>query len=348
MFASFNRSARRKKLPLQTKTAIIKRKGRKFLKWNLIAGFFAVVLIILLFTLFVKFISSDRFRVKSFSIIGEKSVSESELKAELSPLTEQNIFFIRGKSIQKTLSEKYAIFKIVKVKKIWPDRILININEREPKLAIINLYGAYVVDEDAKIIEIITQDKTAFSDQEILIIKNLGDPDAKYISDIIFPTWKAENPKATDDQYKFSDISLEKKTKALSELNNSLSAKAEERFESFQKKISETKYAALERVVVYENKEYIESDYIDENMLKLTTEVVSFFNITDKQIINHVYWKGNYLLEIELGSGKIIIFSTHRDNSEQLEDYTLVKSQLSLSGKNYQEINLSSKKISVR
>ncbi|MEI7579305.1 MAG: FtsQ-type POTRA domain-containing protein [bacterium] len=337
----------KKKKSLYPRKVIARKKHFK-INLPLIFGVILTIVIIILLSLFIKFITSDRFRIDKFEYLGTKSISQDELNLQLTSFNGQSIFLVSNTKISKKLLASFVFFNDVKVKKKWPNQLTININERKPKMVMINLNGAYVIDEDARIIKTITTDKINFNDQDLMIIKGMGDPNGSYVTDVLFSNWKKIHPTSNETEFKIENISIDEKLKALENIYQELSQKSTDRFTVFQTAVSQTEYADLSRVIVYENKNYNEFEYINTAIVNLSVDVSDFFTINQKEAIKGIYWKGNYLLEIELANGKHIIFGTQRNISDQLDDYLLVKSQLSISGNNYYEINLSSKKIAVR
>ena len=339
--------------------AIPRRKSPSKIKVNvsdgskrIIAGVIGFLIIILLMTALFSILSSPKYYISEFSIIGNKSVTEDSLNQILSEYKDKSIFLTSSSSIENKLLDNFVFFKSVKVRKEWPNTIKININEREPKLVMINLNGSYLIDEDGRIIDIISTKSINFSDDNLDIIAGLGDPNADYVINILELELVDEGiidpTDEEQEEFDYSTIPLSRKLEILESLENDLRSRAEENFTLFNEETANSKYASLQRVFVYENIEYKQFDFINKELMLLSLEVSGFFNTPDTPQITQLLWEGDYLANIKLDNGKEIIFGTARNISEQLEDYTIIINELKINGVDYSRIDLSSKKISVR
>jgi len=318
------------------------------LNYNLVIGMLAIAIISIILTFIFKFYSAEYFQITQFEFMGSRSISEDELVDTLSEFTSQNLFLLNKNKVEDTLLTSYVYFNSVKVTKMWPNKLFININEREPTLVMINLNGAYVIDEDARIIDIITSDKIKITNEDIDIINGFGNPNGEYVKTLIFSDWQLNNPDLNIKDFEFDEISLEDKLNVLMKLQNDLATTASTKLSDLQTQASATKYANLEQITIYENKTYNKFDFINKNILDISNEVINFFQSREDIIIKSISWRGNYLLVAKQTNGKEIVFGTKRNISIQLEDYLIISNQLNFAGTDYTTIDVSSKKISVK
>jgi cell division septal protein FtsQ len=339
----------KKRIANKRKSVVTKKRSKKPMpSQSMIYGIGFLLAIIILVTLITRLLTSEYFRIKKITYLGEKSITQEELDSKLSEFYSKNIIITRRKSIVNTLLDEYVYFKEVKVRKIWPDELIISINERQPQLSLINFNGAYVVDEDSRIIEVISQENINLSNDDLVVIKGLGNPDSIYIEKIIKAKWQEDNPDLDIKDFDFNTIPYEDKIKTLEDLKNTLTQKANDQLAHYSSVIADSKYSKLQFIKIYENKNYQEFDFINPEVLNLSSEVSKFFINDNLDSIADITWQGDYLMVITLNSGKQLIFGTHRDVAEQLEDYMIVRTQLELNGNDYSKIDLSSRKISVR
>lgn len=309
----------------------------------------ALLVIIISFLLYgsIKLIYSPRFKVTELEIIGNKSAPAQELAMEILASDQKSIFLLNTQQISNKLLQKYIFFKKVSIRKIWPNKLWVNILEREPKLIYINLNGAYLIDEDARIIQIISSAKINFSEDNLLIIRGLGNPNSSYVKDRLKTDFLSQT-KGSKAKFNFAKIPFSKKLAALEQIKTDLLTKADESLSSHNEKLKDSQYANFPQVYSYDNQNFDLYEEIDKKRLELTVEVENFFRNRKQERITHITWEGNFLIKFSQKNNKLVYFGTNRETSIQLEDYLLVTQQLRFEHKSYSQIDLSSEKISVK
>ncbi len=101
--------------------------------------FIVGAVLLILFTTFIlqKKISINKFKVKEIKIENNKILKEYELKADLSFLYNKSMIFLNSYEIEKKIKEK-SFIKRLEVKKIYPNKLIIRIFEKEPIAILIN------------------------------------------------------------------------------------------------------------------------------------------------------------------------------------------------------------------
>ena len=99
---------------------------------------------IALFILFSTFISHNKFTINKFGIKeikieNNKILEDQELKNIFSFLYGKNIIFLNSYELKKNIDQKSFIEKI-KIKKIFPDKLVIKVFEKEPIAILIDKY----------------------------------------------------------------------------------------------------------------------------------------------------------------------------------------------------------------
>ena len=99
---------------------------------------------IALFILFSTFISQNKFTIKKFEIKeikieNNKILKDQELKNIFSFLYRKNIIFLNSFELKKKINQNSFIEKI-EIKKIFPDKLVIKVFEKEPVAILINKY----------------------------------------------------------------------------------------------------------------------------------------------------------------------------------------------------------------
>jgi cell division septal protein FtsQ len=120
---------------------------------------------------------ADFFQIKKIEIAGQQKISEEELKYLVASQIEQKLFFFSTKSIfliktnkiSQMILEKFPQITEANLKRKLPDRLFLEIKEREPWAAIIvNETDFYYCDENGIVFEKIWEIPPKF-----LIINNL-------------------------------------------------------------------------------------------------------------------------------------------------------------------------------
>jgi len=120
--------------------------GFKFFIFVLILGIGAALLL-----------SSDLFNIKNIYVTGNKSVPKNEIIQLSSIQYDQNIFRLNRKRIIKNIFQNPKI-KAVRMKRVLPSSIALDIIEREG-FALIPYLGSYItIDEETVILEVISLD----------------------------------------------------------------------------------------------------------------------------------------------------------------------------------------------
>ncbi len=94
------------------------------------------------------FYNSNYFRVKAINIEGNHQYEDENIIDSLGNITGMNIFEVDKKLIEDSLTENMVWIKSAELKKIFPDRINLLIEERKPYLLLDNGRGCYLLDDE--------------------------------------------------------------------------------------------------------------------------------------------------------------------------------------------------------
>lgn len=297
-----------------------------------------------------KIISSDYFQIDAIRIIGSRSVPAESIRQDLSDYNSRSIFIVNSKEISNGLLQKHSSFKRVSVAKIWPDKLIINITEKQPLLFYINLNGVYLIDEDGKVSEILFQDKINFETEQLNVITGAEGIDSRLVSERLAAEHLQTQESIPEDErtdFDISAITPDKKFEVLNTIRTELLEQSRAIILSYKTRFDPASYPPLQTVFAFENSSYAKGSVIDEKRIGLTREVTRFFDQRN-ETIQEIVWEGKFLVRVTLQSGKTCIFGTNRNISEQLEDYIVITQQLAEENKNYSEMDLSSRKVSVK
>lgn len=318
---------------------------------NIFLGVIGLVAFSLLLLGLFKVLSSEYFKVKNFEVIGTRSISTQEISNDLSSSTGQNIFLLNSKVIEKELSEKYIYFNRINVTKIWPNKLFIVVSEKQPLFFYNNLNGVYLVTEDGYVNEIIYQEKINFAQEQLNIITGAEGIDSKLVKERLAAEYNIEQEKLPEEQridFDYALLDQEKKLSTLSVIRSELIEQARIILTSYKDNYDPLQYPQLESVYSFDNDSLREGNWIDAKKLQLTREVVKFFSQKQESAIVGIFWESKYTVKFDTDEGKTLIFGTSRGVSDQIEDYLDVRRELEIEERNFTEMDLSSRKISVR
>ena len=113
---------------------------------------FGLVLLIL-FTTFIpkKDFSIKKFEIREINFEGNNILSKKELIKTTEFLLNKNIIFLNSYEINKKIPQ-YGFIKKLEIKKIYPDKLLIKITEKEPIAILINDKGKFFIDKKIKLV----------------------------------------------------------------------------------------------------------------------------------------------------------------------------------------------------
>lgn len=318
---------------------------------NIFLGVLGLVVFSFLLLSLFKVFSSEYFKVNNFEVIGTRSVSTQDISKELTSLTGQNIFLLNSKGIEKELSEKYIYFDRINITKIWPNKLFIIVSEKQPLFFYNNLNGVYLVTEDGYVREIIYKDKINFAQEQLNIITGAEGINSNLVKERLEAEYNLEQEKLSEEKrigFDFALLDQETKLSTLSIIRSELIEQARIILTSYKDKYDPLQYPQLESIYSIDNNPLEEGSWIDPKKLQLTREVVKFFSQKQEIAIVGIFWESKYTIKFDTDDQKTLIFGTSRGVSDQIDDYLTVRKELEMEGKNFTEMDLSSRKISVR
>lgn len=307
-----------------------------FKRYKFFSIIFLLVIIGLTLYLFQYFLLSSKFKIKNVQIDGLSIVNEEQVFEKIGVIKGKNFFFVRPLTIEKKIYDVSNYIKFVKVEKQLPDKVKINIIEKKQQLLLINLSGAFVIDEDGKVVEIYKEfnglpltesDKYALMGYLFVGKSEQKEGDAK--TDLIESNEEKQKEKISIEER----IELQKKEKQ--EVITRI-----EKYWNENLPLSDNIFQKTSAVFSIEEKGYKINENIDPNILTMSKKIQDI-ELESKEIYKFV-WESRYRFVIYLLYGKKIIFSTKRDINEQIKDLNILLKDFRLKGKQFKEIDVSS------
>ncbi len=115
--------------------------------------FFLGLILLILLTTFIsqKKISVNNLKVKHIEIQNNKVIKNQELIKDLSFLYNKNMIFLNSYEINKQLGKK-SFIKRLEIRKIYPDKLVIKIIEKEPIAILANKTGKFFLGKNFELI----------------------------------------------------------------------------------------------------------------------------------------------------------------------------------------------------
>lgn len=149
-----------------------------------------LLFIICIFTAF--FLSSNFFQIKFIAVNGDNNVTREEIIKLSSIYYGENIFRINKKNSMKSIFQNPYV-KMIKIKRVIPDKVVIDVIEREI-MAYVPYVGSYLnIDEEGMILEINPAIKR---------------PDLPMVKGLKFETFKVGEHLSIENKEQFSAVTL--------------------------------------------------------------------------------------------------------------------------------------------
>tara|TARA_Y100000816_G_C26108278_1_gene590033 strand:+ start:2800 stop:3456 length:657 start_codon:yes stop_codon:yes gene_type:complete len=116
--------------------------------------FFVGITLLILFTTFIsqKELSINNFQILEIDIYNNFILEKNEIKKDLSFLYNKNLIFLKSSGIEKKLAEK-SFIKRLEIKKIYPNKLVIKVFEKEPIAIIIDKENKFYLGKKIDLIE---------------------------------------------------------------------------------------------------------------------------------------------------------------------------------------------------
>ena len=116
--------------------------------------FFVGITLLILFTTFIsqKELSINNFQILEIDIYNNFILEKNEIKKDLSFLYNKNLIFLKNSGIEKKLAGK-SFIKRLEIKKIYPNKLVIKVFEKEPIAIIIDKENKFYLGKKIDLIE---------------------------------------------------------------------------------------------------------------------------------------------------------------------------------------------------
>ncbi len=283
------------------------------------------------------------FVISSVEIFGNEEISDLQIIGSIGDMKGKSMFDIVGADIESALLAEFPYIKNVYVDKKLPGEIQITIQERFPEFAYLNLSGAYLVDSDDIVVEVLgIEDVSEFNERENLILEGLGDPNADYVL--------AEYISAIEDEevlqnLNWDEVPGEEKAQTLESIRLELEARRVGLIQSKTDFINRAGFSSLEQAIGYDADRYQIGDKFPPKIREYTLGIDSFLAEEGLDAKN-ITWKTGFTIDTYLGGGLRVLFTSTRPLLPQFEAFQTVRTAEGIS--NARKIDVRSEIVSVQ
>lgn len=291
---------------------------------------------------------TDYFKVDKITFEGVEEVETSRLQEIAKEYKGKNIYSVDLTKLENDVQGLSVYIKSVYARKMLPNKLVVEVDERSPKLVILNFSGVYLVDADEYIISHPVDEQISFTDDEweIYTTENL---DVSIIEDRIVANLKEENEDFDEEKFDYKkDVDEKTKRKVHQEIRDEMNQAIQSYFESLDALVSREDFAGLPRVYFYERGNFNEGEQIEPDRLNLTSDAIDFLNSYEEFSVIKTSWITPFSLQVYTLEEKEFVFGINRDPQLQLEDLGIILNELDMQKKDFQRIDVRSDIIRVK
>lgn len=286
---------------------------------------------------------SPTFDISNIEIQGVQELERSSISNNLSHLYGRNVFLVRASSLQSVIGGFSPFIKEVKVEKILPDKIIILIEEREPIFLWVNLSGAYQVDTEGVVLDVIVDfEDLDISDEDIDLLKgygNIKEFEEEQEGGEESGEGEGNEEEVGDSQSGGGEVEY---LQMIEEDRREIVSRVERYWEQNLETIPED-YKRFPFVYSYEKGNLELLDNLDP-LLVSSTKIGLEIDFIGEEIITYI-WESNYRFVLYLSQRRCIVLTTRREFEDQLEDLKVLIAEIKSEGKDFSYIDLSSEVI---
>ncbi|MDD3647005.1 MAG: FtsQ-type POTRA domain-containing protein [Candidatus Dojkabacteria bacterium] len=284
------------------------------------------------------FVFSDRFDIKNIQVDGLRQLDSSDIDKDLAYLYGVNIFLIRSSTLKENVENASSYIKEVKVEKHLPDSISITISEREPKLVWVNLSGAYLVDTEGVVLNVILDYEDLLLDQEdVDLLKGYGN--LSDIEEVDTDEKKKKDNKEKEDKKEKRELTTEEKQQIIETSRKEVISRVDQFWSKNLKNLGD-QYKVYPFVYNYVSNNFMVLNNVDLTLMDASTSVINL-DLEGEEVLRYV-WESEYRFVLYLKNDRKIIFSTKRDLKEQLYDLEIFLADLKAKDRRFSYVDLSS------
>jgi cell division protein FtsQ len=236
--------------------------------WGFFRIFFIILFLIGLVWGFNYLYNSSYFKISSIIIENNSHYSSELINKEANLAVGKNIFEVDKKNIEEELLKKFIWLKSVTLKKIFPDKVIIDVIERKPFEAILAGGNYFLIDSEGIVLEKLDE-KSLKNYKDLILVRNA----LKYSPEIGEKIAK-KNILSCGEIYQSLDMEVKKEIKESMIENN------------FTEDIVFLTYSG-KKIIFGDNDKIIEKNAILKQILKQLSEQNIYYSMIDLRNIEN-------------------------------------------------------------
>lgn len=324
------------------------------------------------------------FYIKQIEINQTRYLDQSLLNEIQNNYSGKIFFTVFPRTVAEDISKSSPIVKSVEVEKFLPDKLNINIEEREPFSIWINRDGAYLISKDNVVLEKLAEFNTIeFSTEDLAILsdaaainpptdtaeeevknenesnsdttetpENKTDPqtDTSTTTDTQPEKELTEEEKKAleEEQARQAEIDRKQKIAILEARKRDLETQLNNTWKENLKDIDKTIMNSYLQFYSYESKSYKPWDSLNEDTLKAFELARELSKIKLLGDFNHFLWINEHHLQLVFSNDKKLILDPYSYNDDLYSNALVVIEDLKKRGEGFRTIDLRGEKIAVR
>lgn len=265
--------------------------------------------------------NSDVLVLEEITITGSDQLEEDSIRSKLEPLLGQSLTSINTSHHEWSLMQEFPFLKAVYIRKIIPNKLEVEIVERFPVMVYLNTAGAFTVDGDRVVVNVLmSEEGIQLTKEDLLLLDGYGDINSpkvrdKYLSDI-----EDEEERTKVD---WEEVEEGDKQRAFAALRDDFRAAVDGRFKRYMEAVLAAELTGLPILEAVTNDVFEAGSLFVGNKYDYTLEISDYFE-ESKFELKRLYWQSDFNISAEIASGAKVIFTTSRPLEEQLQSLGII------------------------
>ena len=285
------------------------------------------------------------FKVDSVEYLGLENLEISHFGAIDSQIYGKSIFQVNIGSVENQVNQISTKIKAVKVDKFFPNRVVVQITEKQPVLVYVGFNASYLVGEKGEILErIINDSEINFEQRDYKIAAGLGDKNGDYVVDRFVANLSEEELESFDPEA----IPEHRKQEILRVIESEIQATFNDRINRQKEMTGFLDQYGIPVIAAWD--EFIEDSEksLDLEVVEFVTRVLEELDILGQDFeIREGVLESSFRFKLITSENVTIIFSSRRDLKMQIEDLSVLLSSGIMEEEGISFVDLSSEKLLV-
>lgn len=260
--------------------------------------------------------SEEVYLVTDISFYGNQRIPSAELQTALEIYKGSSLLTISKYDLSARLKTQFTYLDSVVVSKLLPGKLEVGIVEKVPSSVLINLTGAYLLDQEALVLTVLKSTPAeGITFEQSQIVAGYGDPNSQIVKEIYLSKITKPEDRA---KVEWDKVPLAEKEAALREIQQTLASRLAGQLEEGVIAVEASEFKDLSKIFTYDNTTYKAGELIQANYLKVSERIVEYFDTREELRVTEILWQSQYTIRVSVVSGKRFIVSAIDDLDSQL------------------------------